>query len=185
MEAVEAYKYLGLVYFAVIWAAMLYSLGRKPHDKTKSVSRHVATYRETFIMFAVVRTVALPLWILFAFGWLVPVLDLPLIASVLFAAGVGAEMISAWVPAVEGRKGKIHSLSALLVAAMYIPLSFLFALSPDVSGLARTIIWADILAMIILGVLFMVREKTKEYYLYFQLAYFILFDTAFLSAAFL
>ncbi len=185
MEVVETYKYLGLVYFAVIWAAMLYILGRKPHDKTKTISRHVAMYRKTFIMFAIVRTVALPLWVLFAFGWLVPALDLPIIATVLLATSIGADMVSAWVPAVDGLKGKIHSLSAFAVAAMYVPLSFLFAISSHVSELAKAIIWIDILLMLILWILFMAHRKSKEYYLYFQLTYFILFDTAFLSAAFL
>lgn len=185
MEAVESYKYLSLLYFAIIWGAMLYVLGREPHDRTQTVSRHVAVYKQTFIMFAVVRTLAMPLWVLFAFGWLVPALDLPVAASVLFAASIGADLVSAWVPAVEGTKGKVHYWSAFAVGVMYMPLSILFALSPNVSALARVIIWATIALMIIFWILFMTHKKSRANYLYLQLSYFVLFDTAFLAAAFL
>jgi hypothetical protein len=185
MEAVEAYKYLGVVYFAVIWAAILYILLREPHDKSKTVSRHVAAYKETFVMFAIVRTVVLPLWVLFAFGWLIPMLDLPMVASVLFAASMGADLVSAWVPAVDGRKGEVHKWSVLASALMQAALCLLFIRSSHISGIASTIVRTDILLMVLAWLVFLVHKKSKDNYLYFQLSYFVFFDTAFLAAAFL
>jgi len=115
----------------------------------------------------------------------VPALDLPFAASVLFAIAIPADLISAWVPAIEGRKGKVHKLSTVVVGSMYVPVSIMFALSPHVSTPAQVIIWTDIVLMAVTGPLFVTRKKSKNYYLYFQLSYFVFFDSAFLAAAFL
>jgi hypothetical protein len=117
MQAVEGYKILGPIYVAIIWTAIWYVLRKWPGDKTMSVSKHVAVYKEAYLLFAIVRTLFFPLFLLFMFGWFIPAFNLPAAASIFIACGIAGDLVSAWIPEADGWKGKVHRLSAYGVAS--------------------------------------------------------------------
>ena len=185
MEAVESYKLLGPIYCAIIWAAVFFVLKKWPGDRTMTISKHVAAYREAYLFFAIVRTLSFPMFFLFLFRWFLPELEMPTVAYVLMALAISGDLISAWIPETTGWKGRVHKWSAYGMAATVLPFTIIIALSPHISTFAHAFSYVAILFMVLFWVLFVTHKKSKEYYLYFQLAYFVLFDIAFLSAAFL
>ncbi len=185
MEAVEAYKIFGPLSVVAIWAAMLFIIKKWPGHRGMTVSSHAAAYKEAYLLLAVVCSISYPFFALFMFGWFIPALRLPLVFSWLTGLILILDCIIAWVPQHPGWKGVVHKLGAYAMASTFLPFAIMLALAPAVSSTARAVIWACTLLMALFWVIFIVSKKSKEYYLYFQLTYFFLFDLTFLSAAFL
>jgi hypothetical protein len=185
MQTVEDYKIFGPLCAAAVWAAILIIVKKWPGHRSMTISAHAAAYKEAYLFFAIVRSFANPFFALFLFGWFIPALRLPTVASVLAALFLVFDLVTAWIPQVPGWKGTVHKVTAYAMASLYLPLAVIIALSPEVSDTARVIIYGCITAMVVYWGIFAVSKKPKEYFLYFQMTYFILFDTVFLSAAFL
>jgi len=185
MEAVEAYKIFGPLSAVAIWAAMLFIIKKWPGHRGMTVSAHAAAYKEAYLLLAIVCPISYPFFALFMFGWFIPVLQLPLAFSWLAGLILILDFIIAWVPQHPGWKGIVHKLGAYAMASTFLPFAIMLARAPAVSGTARAVIWTCILLMALFWVIFVASKRSKGYFLYFQLTYFLLFDITFLAAAFL
>lgn len=185
MNPVEDYKIFGPLCALAVWVAMIVIIKKWPGNRSMTISAHAAAYKEAYLLFAIVRTIANPFFALFMFGWFVPALQLPAIASVLIGLWLLGDLVTAWTPQAPGWKGTVHKVAAYAMASFFLPLAIIIAESPVITDAAKTIVTLCIIAMASFWAIFIVSKKSKDYYLYFQLTYFFLFDLTFLSAAFL
>jgi len=185
MIAVEDYKIFGPLCAGAIWAAMMVIIKKWPGNRSMTISAHAAAYKEAYLFFAIVRTVANPFFALFMFGWFIPTLQLPISASILVGLWLVGDLVTAWIPQVVGWKGTVHKVAAYAMASVFLPLGIIIALSPIITDTAQTVVTVCLSSMALYWLIYVVSERSKDYFLYFQLTYFLLFDATFLAAAFL
>lgn len=166
----EALKPLGALSIAICWASVLFLVLNWRGDKTMSFSQHAAAHRSAYLMMAIMESIFLPMYLVFIATWFTHTFQLPILFIVLNAITVIGLLIAAWVPDAPGLRNKIH-MAVTYPAYISIIIGVLFlVLSETISLFARIFSLAAFLYMLI-GSFYLVHEKGKNNFLYFQAAF--------------
>lgn len=115
--------------------------------------------------------------------WFVPALELPDIFSYLVTLGILGQVLAVVVPAIPGRKERIHNLGAYTMAFTMIPLCIMLGFT-EIDWFARLVALLTATYMIGAGVLFLTVKRSHDYYLYFQAPYIALFHITILISTY-
>ena len=173
------YKFFGLLSILIMWVGLLFLLYRWRGDRTMSFSVHAARTKSGRIYYFLLFAAALPLFYVFIIKWFVPALHLPASFTYLATVGVLGQVVAMMVPALPGRKGRIHNTGAYLMGFMMIPLSILICFA-DASLFVRLIALLAVFYMLTVTVLFVAVKRSYSHYLYFQATYIALFHVVIL-----
>jgi hypothetical protein len=185
MISPNVYKYSGVLSIILIWVVILFILNKWKPTKHKSISQHAAASREAFIIYTLFISLALLLFTLFVFKWLIPTYHLRGQFSVLAAITIVAEFVTVETPDNGGWKSKIHNPCAFGVALLLPVLLFMLTTSSSLDIAVRTISGLAFVGMLIMLVLFVLKPKTHEKYLVYQSLYYLLFHIPILGAIFI
>jgi hypothetical protein len=123
------YKILGPLSISVTWLGLLFLIRHWKGNKSMSFSLHAAQTRTAQIYYFFLFGITLPLFYLFVTRWFVPALRLPRLYIYIVSVALLGQLIAILIPAIEGRKEKIHNLGAYLMAFCLIPLTVLLVFS--------------------------------------------------------
>jgi hypothetical protein len=185
----ESLKPLVVISVTLIWTALILLVTKWPRDRRLTFSKHAAQYRETYFMMAIVQSIVLPLFFVFAAWWFVPTFHLPVIYTV--AAGLSSLglLMAAWVPDVKGAKGKFHQISAYSAYILIILLSLIQAFSHYIPLTARVFSAIIFPYYVVTTSLMLIHKRSatymRKYYLYIQASYIATFHISLLLATYL
>lgn len=184
MQVIESFRYVGVLASLTAWLAIVVVLYRSPIVKSKSISKHVATSRQTWLLFAPIETTALVLFYVFMVKWLIPVLVLPTAFTILVTFALLLELVTTWVPDTTGAKHRIHHYTAY-GAALLIPVVTLFIATASLTpNLAKVIAYLCTALSLFIIALFVVGKDTREKHLIYQSIYFACFHIPILAVIF-
>jgi hypothetical protein len=181
----QLYKFSGLLGFTIVWSGMLYVVHKQGRDKTKSISLHAAATRDTFLLLAVLSPLSMGLFIIFCLKWLAPSFELSLSFVILTTLANLGYIFAAWVPAGRGIKGKLHDLFAYGASLLLIPITFTLATSANIATLSKAINALACLVMVSIFAVMSMSRAARSTHLYFQIAYFMVFDFSLLATGYL
>lgn len=178
------FEYLGLILVVLSWLGG-YLLISKFYDKNlPTISKHAASSRTASWLFAAILIVLGAAFYWWIIKWLTPQLELSLAFSVTLTIAILCQFIAALAPDIDGWRGVAHRWSAWSMAVLYLPLSVLIILSPQLA-LTIQVICSLLLAYMFIGfMLVAVMGKAKSKYLPLQASYIVSFQLIILLAAY-
>lgn len=180
----DLYKLSGLLAFLIAWFGMLITVFTQGKDKSKSISLHAASSKKTIVLLGVLSPLSMFLFMLFAIAYVTPLLSLSTAFVVLNILAYLGYILAAWVPATGGNKTKLHNLFSYGASLLLIPIAIMLLMSPSTAAMPKLIIGVFLVAAGFFGYLFWSRPERANF-LYFQIAYFLLFDISLLAAAYI
>lgn len=179
------FEYFGLILVILSWIGG-YLLISKFYDKSlPTISKHAASHRTASWLFAAILILLGAAFYWWLTKWLTPHLGLSVAFSSILTVAIICQFIAALAPDVDGWRGVVHRWGAWLMAVLYLPLSALIILSPQLT-LPTRIICSLLLAYMLVGfLLVVVMGKAKSKYLPLQASYIVSFQLIILVAAYL
>jgi len=179
------FPYLGLILVPISWLAGIYLVRNWHGTYSMSISKHAASAKNASKFFAVVLVGGGVLSYWWLIQWFTPHLGLGTIFVALLSFTAIAQIVVAIIPDVLGWQHHVHQKVAVIMAACYVPLTYLVLASSKVSLSARIIAYVCIAFTIVVGLLFFFVKKARSYYLVFQSLYIVAFQIIILSSAYL
>ena len=180
-----------LVYFLSVllfWASLSYLLIKWPRVKNKSISRHAASQKESYIFFTLVQVLVGIVAILFMNRWFINHFSLTIVFTAVIYITIGLQLLSAVLPDTEkGLVSLIHLNLASLMALGIFTSSILLAASTGLPAISRIIFGIAALYMGYCVALFLPKKGKPELlsnYLQLQVVYVVTFQAAILFATF-
>lgn len=168
-------QHLGPVAIIVFWFSILYILQTWGYDLDKTLSDHVVQGKPR-IAFLYVVAVTMTALIVHATVWLFAEVNVKPATYVVFAIAYVAKMVTALVPRVE-RNSVVHDVAASTLGILLFVTIANIAFGGDVSAFTRNVLTIAVVAMFLLGITVMKRER--RYYLLLQGLYYALFSFAY------
>jgi hypothetical protein len=178
------FHYLGLILVPISWLGGVYLVRKWRGTYAMSISQHAASAKGASKLFAGVLGGGSVLFYWWLIQWFTPHLKLGEVFVVILIFTATAQIIVALIPDIVGWQQHIHQKVALIMAACYIPLTYLILSSSKVSTSARIIAYVLIICTVLAGLLFICVKKAHNYYLFFQSLYIVAFQVIILSAAY-
>lgn len=178
MDSSEIYKLFGPISITMLWSSVAFLAFNWRGDKSMTISKHAAAHKSAYFMMLAVQTIVFPMFILFVSKWLVPTFDLPSFLSVLTFISFTSFLIAAYIPDKEGRQSDFHAYFAYGAALLLIPALTILYLSPNISAFSRFVTLLVLIYQLVAMTAAVTTKQTSKYQLYFQVAYFLLFDVA-------
>lgn len=173
-------RWLGLVSIIMMFCAAGFVLWRYEIDKTKSISQHIALYRHIFWLFAVISTVASCLFYIFMKEWFIPHFRPHAIFEYVLLAGLGCQLVAAWVPDTEKLSSQIHRIFAYTMAALMPILLALIFFASAISATGKFVAATAALLMILQFLIFRTIKSAHKFFLINQSLYIVIFYTSLL-----
>jgi hypothetical protein len=180
----EVYKPLGLLSITITWLTLAFLLVKWSPQKGKSISQHAAASKQAYFMMGIVETIVLPLFYLFIVKWFVPHFQLPRLFTVTVSLSALGFFIAAWIPDTQGWLSIVHRLWAYGSATLFIPATTILCLSSNISDTAKITSFIVLAYEIISLSLFFTTEKAKQFHLYLQGGYILLFHVLILTTVY-
>ena len=179
------FEYFGLILVILSWIGG-YLLISKFYDKSlPTISKHAASHRTASWLFGAILILLGAAFYWWLIKWFTPHLGLSVVFSFILSVTIICQFIAALAPDVSGWRGIAHRWSAWLMAVLYLPLSALIILSPQLT-LPMRIICSLLLAYMLVGFLLVaVMGKAKSKYLPLQASYIVSFQLIILVAAYM
>jgi hypothetical protein len=186
MNIIPAAQHLIWLQIILIAIVVGYILTRRPIDRGRSISLHVANDPATIRLFAVVSTLAAVPFFIYLLYWLIPALQLPFAFTVLVLLAAACQMIAGWIPHIEGdKKGDIHQLFAYTMAVL-MPVVLAFLLFAHTITLAPKIVIGLMIVWMVISLLrYQFVPATRQQYLAYQSAYIASFCIGLLAATYI
>ena len=178
-------EYCGLILVVLSWLGG-YLLISKFYDKSlPTISKHAASHRTASWLFAAILILLGAAFYWWLIEWFTPHMELSVVFSLILTVTIVCQFIAALAPDIDGWRGVTHRWSAWLMAVLYLPLSALIILSPQLT-LPTQIICSLLFAYMLVGfVLVAMMGKAKSKYLQLQASYIVSFQLIILVAAYM
>jgi hypothetical protein len=184
MEINDSYRYIGVLASLMAWLGIVIVLWSWPIIKTNSISKHVATQKKSWLLFAPIETVALALFYVFMVNWFIPVLELPGLYKILISITLLLEVITSWVPDSTGWKKTVHHYTAYSAALLLPILNLFIATSAQTPVIAKVVAYASFAAAVGILCLYAFTKTARQKHLVYQSLYFACFHLPILAVIF-
>ena len=173
---------LAVVFF---WLSLVCLLGKWPRNGRKTISQHSAKSRNTYIFFSISQTITGLMSHIFVIVWFIPHFHLSVTYTIIYSVMATLQLVSTWIPDIE--KGLSSKLHTFLANSMALSLFVFMLVLTTTSRIPVTGRWfAGISALYMLVIIIGIYTKLiKQNYLYFQIAYIVLFQVTILTLAYL
>lgn len=179
------FEYLGLFLVVLSWLGGYSLISRFYNKDLPTISKHAASNRAASRLFATILILVGAAFYWWLIKWLVPHLELTFVFQVILTVTISCQFIAALAPDVDGWRGLIHRWSAWLMAILYLPLSVLIIISPQMTLMLQIICGLLVTYMLIGFVLVAIMGKAKSKYLPLQASYIVSFQLIILVAAYI
>ena len=180
----QGYKYVGVISIALTWLAISFVLYKWPVLRSKSISKHVSAYKESYLLFAILTSVSLVLFYLFMFKWFIPVFTLPLGFKLVLIIGLILEFITVWIPDSTGLKHSVHNFTGYSAAFLLLVMTSFIVASPAASTFVKLVSLIATATMFSIFGFFLSVKSARQQHLIYQSVYIVSFHIAILVALF-
>lgn len=178
------FHFLGLFLVILSWLGGYLLISRFYDKSLPTISKHAASNRSASRLFAVILILVGAAFYYWLMAWFVPHLTLTLAFQVILSVAIVCQFLAALAPDVDGWRGVVHRWSAWLMAVLYLPLSVLIIISPQLE-IVTQILCSLLLAYMFIGfILVAVMGRAKSKYLPLQASYIVAFQLIILLAAY-
>lgn len=182
---IESYKNYGALALALFWATTTVMILLLKGEKSKSISAHVASVRNSALIFGVVSTLSTVLWILFFVKWFTPTYHLGTSFNILVLAALLLYCLAGAVPDVKGIRHKIHVNASVVASVLLLPTMLLLCMNTHVGTFARVFTTLALFTMSLVGYVLMKNNRTHDKLLIFEALYFLCFDVSILVVTYI
>jgi len=141
MSPVPFWQYFDLItlsIFFVVVPLLVLSQRRSTGSIMGTISQSVAHSKRSSLIFSVVMTLFFPIYYIFIWQWVGPLVGVPGYFYYLLAFSALCEMVFVWAPATTGKSRKIHEIAAYTVGfLMYVLLATILFSSYNLSFASR------------------------------------------------
>ena len=180
----QIYRYFGLLSIFLAWLSVGVVLYKWPIIISRSISRHMAAQKESYLLNVLITSSSLAIFILFSFKWLIPTYNLHLMCKILVSLCAGLELITAWVPDSSGIKHLIHHYASYTAALLLPLIVLLILLSSRTTNFTKIVSFIAIVKMISIIFLLQYGKKARQKHLLYQCLYFACFHVVIILAIF-
>jgi hypothetical protein len=178
------FQFLGLFLVVLSWLGGYVLVSRFYDKNLPTISKHAASNKSASNLFAAILILLGAVFYYWLMVWFAPHLELTLAFQLILTVAIACQFIAALAPDVDGWRGVVHRWSAWLMAVLYLPLSILIIISPQL-GIITQVLCSLLLAYMFIGfVLVAVMGKAKSKYLPLQASYIVAFQFIILLAAY-
>lgn len=163
---------IATVTIVVAWLMLMHR--KKKGEWFASLSQTIAADRRASLIFSLMMSVAVPLYYVFIWFWLGPLVAAPWHFYALVAVSFVAEMVFVWVPATEGKSKTIHELNAWFVGVVMFVAPLILLLGASLSH-AATVAVVTFLGLSVVLLLLLAIPKTRKHTLIYEIIYCVLF----------
>lgn len=167
----EMLRHFAVLAVIVFWSASIYMIRRWRGSKAITFSNHAASEKGAYYLFAIAVSLETILYAFFLYGWFIPKYSLPILFSILAALTLIGHLISGLVPETKGWARKIHYNVALGVVWLFIPTTWIIALSEKIPTAGRIAALLAVLTMVILWIILFTVKSSRKNSLIFQSLY--------------
>ncbi len=179
------FQYFGLFLVLTSWLGGFLLIAKWYDTDLPTISRHAASDRSALRLFAVILVLLGLSFYYWLIEWFMPHLELTLIFQIMLTITILCQLIAALVPDTSGRQRTIHRCAAYIMAILYLPLSVLIIMSPQITFLAQMICSFFLVYMFISFFLIAVMGRAKSKYLFFQVSYIVAFQLIIILATYI
>lgn len=172
-EPVEGLKFLGAFSVALACILAAFMLRTWRGDRTMSLSRHAASHKLVYLLFASILTFDGALFYVFLWKWYMPALGLSAWFGFVLIAAAIFQLLAAWIPDKIGWQTKAHTFNALAVAACMMVQTLLIILVPHLPGVLKALAAAYLLMSLYFGFLYLFVARAKQHFLAYQSVFFL------------
>lgn len=177
------FEHLGLFLVVLSWLGGYLLISRFYDKDLPTISKHAASNRAASRLFAAILILVGAAFYWWLIEWFVPHLELTFIFEIILTITILCQFITALAPDVYGWRGVTHRWSAWLMAILYLPLSVLIIISPQMTLILQIICSLLVTYMLIGFILVAMMGKAKSKYLPLQASYIVSFQLIILVAA--
>ncbi len=181
----EIYKAFGPISVIIGWTAIGFLIYKWRGDRSMSISKHAAAHKGSYVLMLVVESIVLPMFFIFVAKWIVPTFDLPNFFTICVGIASLGLLVAAWIPDTRGLKSVVHGLASYTGAVLFIPALTILYVSSNIFGFAKYFTLAVLVYEIVAMVVFTVIEEARNYHLWVQAGYILLFDLVLLTVAYI
>ena len=179
------FEYFGLILVVLSWLGGYLLISRFYNKDLPTISKHAASNREASWLFAAILILVGTAFYWWLIKWFAPHLELTFVFQVILTITILCQFIAALAPDVDEWRGVIHRWSAWLMAILYLPLSALIIISPQMTLVPQIICSLLVTYMFIGFILVAMMGKAKSKYLPLQASYIVSFQLIILVAAYM
>ncbi len=178
------FEYFGLILVELSCLGGYLLISRFYNKDLPTISKHAASNRAASQLFATILIFVGAAFYWWLIKWFTPHLELTFIFQVILTITILCQFIAALAPDIDGWRGVTHRWSAWLMAVLYLPLSVLIIISPQMTLIPQIICSLLVAYMLIGFVLVAIIGKAKSMYLALQASYIVSFQLIILTAAY-
>jgi hypothetical protein len=179
------FRYFGLLLVVSSWLGGYFLISKWYDKNLPTISKHAASDRTASQFFAVLSILLGLAFYYWLIEWLVPHLELTFIFTAILTITILCQLIAALAPDTSGWRKTIHRWAAYTMAILYLPLSILIIISPQLTPLTQVICSLLLIYMFVGFVLVAVMGKARPKYLLLQASYIIAFQLIIIIAAYI
>lgn len=183
------WKITALASILIFWLSMYILLTHWPREANKSISRHAAANRNTYLFFTPVQVVIGIIMLIFMLRWFMPTFQTGLLFNWVFVTTATLQITSALLPdRIHGVKSNIHLVMANSMATGMFLSTVLLLLNEHIHIAGRlALLGTSIFMLYTLGLAIKNNGKPEliANYLALQITYIVLFQSSVLVATFL
>lgn len=172
----------------IFWASLFYLLYKWPRVSNKSISRHAASQKDSYIFFTLVQIIVGIAALLFMHQWFIRQFSLSLVFAWAIYITIGLQLLSAVLPDTQkGLVSLVHLNIASLMAVGIFVSSSLLAFTDGLSLVPRIVFAIAALYMAHCIALLLTKKGKPElfsHYLLLQVIYVVSFQAAILFATY-
>lgn len=159
-------------------------LRRVKINPSMALGDHIAKTKATIWYGRVLIPIATALVTVWFYGWYAPTYDVDLTLRLLVAIVCATSFCAGLIPSINGKlSGRIHNVLAWTYAGVLPVLIFWWAVLEN-NLVTKAIIIGCLSLQLSMVLLFLFYHRSKRYFLYFQLAYIVLFGVALFAIAY-
>lgn len=178
-------QYLGIVLIAASWLGGGYIITRW-HDKgLRTISRHAASNRQAFWLFAFILVVLGLFFYYWLVAWFTPHLGLSAAFVALLTVTILCQVLTGLMSDTAGWRKAIHHWAAYTMAVLYLPLGIFVICSTQLTVGVRLLCLILGIYMLVAFVMVVMMGKARHRFLLFQASYIVAFQLLILAAAYL
>ncbi len=178
------FEYFGLILVVLSWLGGYLLISRFYSKDLRTISKHAASNRTASRLFATILILVGAAFYWWLIKWFVPHLELTFVFQLILTITILCQFIAALAPDVDGWRGVIHRWSAWLMAILYLPLSALIIISPQMTLMLQIICSLLVTYMFIGFILVAIMGKAESKYLPLQASYIVSFQLIILITAY-
>lgn len=183
---IDTFKYFGLYSIVIFSVVTAYIVIRWHSDNALTLSRHIASHKKLYILFAITSVLAQSLFWLFMVFWFAPHFNLGFVFIAIMTLGSIGQLTAALVPDkdIGGVTTIVHYASAVVMMLVMYTFTLWVSLSPAIEGFSKYFsAFAFVLMTILLIMLFSIKKARSKVFIY-QNVYLAMFYLTVLVAAY-